>query len=267
MFVLLPFKPWISAIKQKLLESWGNVSKESGCQTKLSKYQTSLTTTRAEEECLLTAKFHGIFSENVPKQNAPIHQTPKDCVWKMGESSLRSDDMKKWAAGNFSILSSRNLTLVNIVCWAVYAASESEACPTGQNCPLAASKKRCMVKWMVENVWHGHCRNAPRKGGFCLESTWVSGFFQVDKNGYDLPRTSGRSKFGKEIAKFGDGITLLTWDRCYFKRSAHVFLKKWPFLLTYMFEPAKKMGPSQNKLLRLLCHTPLKKPFHKNGST
>eukprot|EP00434_Breviolum_minutum_P029168 symbB.v1.2.025802.t1/scaffold2528.1/size92917/3 len=27
-----------------------------------------------------------------------------------------------------------NLTLVNIVCWAVYAASESEACPTGQNC-------------------------------------------------------------------------------------------------------------------------------------
>ena len=95
------------------------------------------------------------FFRKCTKQNAPIHQT-KDGVEKMGESSLRSDDMKKWAAGNFSILSSRNLTLVNIVCWAVYAASESEACPTGQNCPLAKMgqhrrKVLHMVKWMVEN--------------------------------------------------------------------------------------------------------------------
>ena len=60
-----------------------------------------------------------------------------------------------------------------------------------------------------------------------------------------------QSSVMESVLKLGKGVTS--------KIGSRILKKQWPSLLTYMFEPVKKMGPSQNKLLRLLCHTPLKK--------
>ena len=67
--------------------------KESGCQTKLSNYPTSLTP-ELKKKCLLTAKVHGIFSENVPnKMHLYIKQKT---VW------------KKWGSHHCAVMTWKN---------------------------------------------------------------------------------------------------------------------------------------------------------------
>ena len=184
---------------------------------------------------------------------------------------------EKVAAGNFSILSSRNLTLVNIVCWAVYAASESEACPTGQNCPLAKMGQRwrrvaygevdgrkslevvvamvpipyylkSIVAWTMF-VRHWHCITAPPKSWVLYTGIiWNLPEFKVflpRKNGYDLPTTHGRSKFGTKIAWFGDGNQFKNLGKMLLQKIGWRIKKTDRFYSHICLSPQKRWAPPE----------------------